>query len=183
MLEDPQLGMLMQAAQAGDTRAYAELLKKIAPRLRQIISNQRRFLQPADVEDLVQEVLLSLHVVRQTYDPGRPFMPWMLAIMQNRLVDAARRHKRRSAREAEVERLPVTFAEETANIENEVYGDRKALTEAIEGLPPRQREAIEMLKLREMSLKEAAAASGTSVGALKVSVYRAMATLRRILKG
>ena len=57
-----------------------------------------------------------------------------------------------------------------------------ALKEAIDDLPAGQRSAIEMLKLREMSLKEAAAASGTSVGALKVATHRAMDALRRKLK-
>jgi len=48
-------------------------------------------------------------------------------------------------------------------------------------LSPRQRDAVEMLRLREMSLKEAAAASGTSISALKVSVHRAVASLRKAL--
>ena len=58
---------------------------------------------------------------------------------------------------------------------------REALREAIEALPGGQRDAIEMLKLKEMSLKEAAAASGTTIGALKVATHRAMAALRRKL--
>lgn len=58
-----------------------------------------------------------------------------------------------------------------------------ALSEAIEKLPPDQREAIKMLKLNEMSLKEAAAASGRSIAALKVATYRALRNLRRMLKG
>jgi DNA-directed RNA polymerase specialized sigma24 family protein len=48
-------------------------------------------------------------------------------------------------------------------------------------VPAGQREAIELLKLRELSLKEAAAASGTTVGALKVATHRAMIALRRVL--
>jgi RNA polymerase sigma-70 factor (ECF subfamily) len=48
-------------------------------------------------------------------------------------------------------------------------------------LPPGQRQALELMKLQEMSLKEAAAATGMTVGALKVSVHRAMATLRKVL--
>ncbi len=62
------------------------------------------------------------------------------------------------------------------------YGDPDVLKEAIADLPAGQRRAIELLKLREMSLKEAAAASGTSVGALKVATHRAMDALRRKLK-
>ena len=65
----------MQAAQAGDADAYLDLLRTITPRLRQVIIRQRGFAGPDAVEDLLQDVLLSLHAVRATYDPQRPFMP------------------------------------------------------------------------------------------------------------
>jgi DNA-directed RNA polymerase specialized sigma24 family protein len=78
-LDDRALTTLMQAAQAGDTQAYVQLLKEIAPRLRQIVRGQRRFLKSEDIEDIVQDVLLSLHAVRATYDRQRPFMPWLIA--------------------------------------------------------------------------------------------------------
>jgi DNA-directed RNA polymerase specialized sigma24 family protein len=103
-----------------------------------------------------------------------------MAIMRNRLADGARRYTRRSAHEVQVENVPVTFSDEGANIDDG-YRDPEALRRAIRDLPPGQRTAIEMLKLREMSLKEAAAASGTSIGALKVSVHRAVAALRKAL--
>jgi len=180
-LDDRALTTLMQAAQAGDTQAYVQLLEQIAPRLRQIVRGQRRFLKSEDIEDIVQDVLLSLHAVRATYDPRRPFMPWLIAITRNRLADAARRYTRRAAHEVQVENLPVTFSDEGTNIGSGEYRDLEALSQAIGTLPPGQRDAIEMLKLREMSLKEAAAASGTGVGALKVSVHRAMATLSKVL--
>jgi RNA polymerase sigma-70 factor (ECF subfamily) len=64
----------------------------------------------------------------------------------------------------------------------EDYGDPDALRTAVNALPAGQREAIEMLKLREMSLREASAASGMSIGALKVATHRAMAALRKLLK-
>jgi len=178
---DDRFAALMRAAQAGDGCAYAQLLQDVTPRLRSIVRAKRRFLQAADVEDIVQDVLLSLHAVRATYDPQRPFMPWLLAITQNRLVDAARRYSRHAAHEVHVE-LPVTFSEEGANIEDEVYGDPDALRQAMQTLPPGQRKALEMLKLREMSLREAAAASGMSIVALKVAVHRAMGNLRKVLR-
>jgi RNA polymerase sigma factor (sigma-70 family) len=178
--DDHALATLMQAAQGGDTQAYVRLLKEITPRLRQIVRGQRRFLKAEDIEDIVQDVLLSLHAVRATYDPQRPFMPWLIAITRNRLADAARRHGRRAAHEVQVENEPVTFSGKETNMDSE-YRDPEALRQAIEDLSPAQRAAIEMLKLREMSLKEAAAARGTSIGALKVSVHRAMAALRKAL--
>src|SRR5215471_2432514 len=67
-LDDHALATLMRAAQGGNTQAYVLLLKEITPRLRQIVRAQRRFLKIADIEDLVQDVLLSLHAVRCVED-------------------------------------------------------------------------------------------------------------------
>ena len=178
--DDERLGRLMRAAQAGDSAAYLLLLQEVTPRIRQVVSRRRGSAAVADVEDLVQDVLLSVHVARASYDPGRPFLPWLLAIARNRLADGARRHARRSAHEIQVDDLDVTFAEVETNIR---VGAEEApdLRKAIRALPRGQREAIELLKLRELSLKEAAAATGASITALKVATHRAMATLRRKL--
>lgn len=175
------LASLMKAAQTGDSHAYARLLTDITPRLRRFVRSQRRALKAEDVEDLIQDILLSLHAVRASYDPERPFLPWLLAIARNRLADGSRRYARQAAHEVQVEFLPVTFSDERANVVLDEYRDPDALRQAIRQLPPGQREAIELLKLREMSLREAAAASGTTVGALKVAVHRAMGTLRSVL--
>jgi RNA polymerase sigma-70 factor, ECF subfamily len=132
-------------------------------------------------EDLVQDILLSLHAVRSTYDPNRPFMPWLLAIIRSRLADGARRYARQCAREVHVDDPAVTFGDRATNTDHERFAKREALEHAIRSLPPGQRQAIELLKLKELSLKEAAAASGLSVGALKVATHRAMVALRRTL--
>lgn len=181
-LEDRHFADLMQASQAGDADAYVQLMEEIVPRLRRIVRSRWKFLRSENVEDLIQDVLLSLHAVRATYDPQRPFMPWLLAIMRNRLADGARRYARREAREVQIEDWDVTFSSGNANSIEEDYGDLNALQHAIEALPPGQRTAIEMLKLREMSLKEAAAACGMSIGSLKVAAHRAMSTLRKTLR-
>jgi RNA polymerase sigma-70 factor (ECF subfamily) len=179
--DEGALSRLMQAAQAGDVRAYVQLLEAITPRLRRMVRGRRGFLSEEDVEDLVQEILLSLHAVRATWDPQRPFMPWLAAIARNRMADGARRYARGRMHEVAVESLPVTFSDDTAKIGQGAYRDPEALLQAIRGLPAGQRDAIEMLKLRGMSLKEAAAATGTSVGALKVAVHRAIGALRKSL--
>jgi RNA polymerase sigma-70 factor (ECF subfamily) len=172
----------MAAAQAGDTAAYETALRLIAELVRRMVRRQRGFLGADAVEDLVQDVLLSVHAVRATYDPRRPFVPWLIAIVRNRLADHARRYARTAAREVIVDDLDVTFSSGDANLPESGLIDSNALRAAIEALPNGQRTAIELLKLREMSLKEAAAASGTTVGALKVATHRAMAELRRRLK-
>src|ERR671912_1800837 len=112
---DDQLGALMHAAQRGDVTAYHQLLCTVTPRIRRIVARQRAFARAEDVEDLVQDVLLSLHAVRATYDPSRPFMPWLLAIVRNRLADGARRHGRTSAREVLIDDADVTFAAPDTN--------------------------------------------------------------------
>ena len=177
---DP-FGRLLQAAQRGDAAAYTELLRAITPRIRRVVARQRGFAGIAETEDLVQDVLLSLHAVRATYDPSRPFAPWLLAIVRHRLADGARRYARTARREVDIEQIDVTFFEAEANAETGVLGDADAVRAAVSALPDSQREAIELLKLKELSLKEAAEISGTSVGALKVATHRAMAALRRTL--
>jgi RNA polymerase sigma-70 factor (ECF subfamily) len=92
-----------------------------------------------------------------------------------------RRDTRRKAREVAFSADRETFAEPSANPHAETP-DEVALTQAIERLPPDQRQTIRMLKLNEMSLKEAAAASGRSIPALKVATHRAIKSLRRMLK-
>ncbi len=179
---DAHLVELMTAAQAGQREAYERLLETITPILRRIVQRHRGFLRPDDIEDLVQDVLLSVHAVRMTYDPRQPFLPWLLAITRNRLADGGRRYARTSAHEIVVEDLDVTFATKVTNPLDEGYGDVGALHHAIGALPAGQRQAIELVKLQEMSLREAAAVSGMTVGALKVAAHRAMASLRRLLK-
>jgi RNA polymerase sigma-70 factor (ECF subfamily) len=171
----------MRAAQTGDADAYFALLQELAPRVRQMVVRRRGARQPADVEDLVQDVLLSIHVARGSYDPSRPFLPWLLAIVRNRLADGARRYARLTAHEVQVENLDVTFADLATNSILVPPVDAGAVRQAVQSLPAKQRSAIELVKLRELSLKEAAAASGMSIGALKVATHRAVAALRRIL--
>jgi len=179
-ISDDDLARLMQIAQTGDTEAYTQLLQEVTVRLRRIVRRHRSFLTDEDIEDLVQDILLSLHSVRATYDPRRPFMPWLLAITRNRLADGARRYARTSGREVNTDCLDVTFANENANKTADVFG-REELKNAIDNLPAAQRTAVETLKLREMSLKEASAVSGMSIGALKVATHRAMIALRKML--
>jgi len=139
------------------------------------------FKEPSDVEDAVQDVLMTVHMVRHAYDPNRPFGPWLLAIANRRIIDRLRRETRQRAREMALSAEHETFSDVPANLDQANF-DEAALGEAIERLPPEQRQAIKMLKLNEMSLKEAAAASGRSIAALKVATHRALKSLRRMLQ-
>jgi len=172
--------ILMERAQAGDAEAYRRVLAEIAPYIRSLAAKWCR--EPDEVEEIVQDTLLTIHAVRQTYDPARPFGPWLAAITKRRIADRLRRSGLRRQRETPLTREHETFPGTQAN--NPVGAPaRRALGLAINRLPIGQRQAIELLKLREMSLKEAAATTGMSIAALKVATHRGLKALRKLLAG
>ncbi len=172
--------ILMARAQAGERGAYRRLLDEITPYLRSLAAKSHR--DPNDVEDTVQDVLLTVHAIRHTYDPTRPFGPWLVAIAHRRIVDRLRRQGR--ARQHETPMTPdhETLAATEANYP-EACVDAVAVRNAVERLPPGQREAIKLMKLQEMSLRQASAISGMSIAALKVATHRGLKTLRELLTG
>lgn len=169
--------ILMARAQDGDAAAYLRLLQEIAPYLRSLA--RQRHKEPWDVEDTVQDILLTLHSIRHTYDPSRPFGPWLVGIAHRRSIDRLRRRSRQALRETPL----AAEHEATAAMPDQTEGllDKHRLSEAIEGLPPTQRKAVDLLKLKEMSLKEASEATGLSIASLKMATHRALDNLRALL--
>lgn len=168
----------MAAAQAGDGAAYAALLRECAPLIRAIA--RRRGLSPERAEDAVQDVLLTIHRVRQTYDPARPFSAWLRAIAERRVIDALRRDGRRSAREVH-DPFALEAQVDTAPEPGQAIDAARQMGQvraALASLPPRQREAVEQIGLYGRSLEEASAATGRTKVALKVNLHRALKTLR-----
>lgn len=176
-IPDTDWTILMARAQDGDGAAYLRLLQEVTPYLRALAARRHR--EPQDIEDAVQDVLLTVHAVRRTFDPARPFGPWLVAIANRRFIDRLRRQGRQRARETPLTSAHETFADAPSNIEEKA--DRHGLEGAIDNLPPMQKQAIELLKLKEMSLKEAAGVSGQSISSLKVATHRALQSLRRLL--
>ncbi|MEK0083429.1 sigma-70 family RNA polymerase sigma factor [Benzoatithermus flavus] len=175
--DDVRWGLLMARAQDGDKAAYRELLLEVTPYLHAMA---RRALAANEVEDAVQDILLSLHVIRHTYDPARPFKPWLATIAQRRLVDHLRRSARRLAREKPLADEAALAPAEAATQDDRALAVR-AVRDAVATLPMRQKEALLLLRFRELSLDDAARASGRSAGSLKVALHRALATLRRAM--
>ncbi len=168
---------LMARAQQGDQRAYASLLTGITPYLRALA--RRALKDPRDSEEAVQDVLLTLHQIRHTYDPERPFTPWLATIAQRRIVDRVRVNAQHARRKLALAQEMLVEPETTRDEPD--FGDLEELHAAIRLLPEGQRQAVELLKLKELSLKEASSASGLSIAALKVAAHRAVKSLRRRL--
>jgi RNA polymerase sigma-70 factor (ECF subfamily) len=175
-----EMAGLMARAQAGDREAYRLLLHLLIPWLRRVAG--RKLNRPEDVEDTVQDVLASLHAIRHTYDSSRPLQPWVMTLAQRRIVDKLRGNYRLHNREtAFPEGFEETFPSAAANEEPDagLNHEPAALARAIQALSPRQRQAVELLRLKEMSLREAASVSGRSETSLKIAMHRALKSLRR----
>src|SRR5215475_1341407 len=161
----------MARAQDGDREAYRALLDDVRPL---VLAWLRRWLDDeADLADVYQDTLVHLHRARHTYDPARPFEPWLFAIARNAAADHGRRQRRERAWETSVDDLP-----EVA-LEGEAF--EPALADALRALPQPQREAFTMLKLEGLSVGAAAERAGVSPGALKVRAHRAYKALRALL--
>jgi RNA polymerase sigma-70 factor (ECF subfamily) len=172
-------GGLMARAQRGDAQAYDSLLREALPVLRSFVRVRLR--DPSGEEDVVQNVLMSIHRARHTYEPGRAFGPWMRAIARNAVVDAQRARSRRALREvsgSEADAFPAPAEDPPPSA---ALSPR--LQRALDSLPPSQREAVELIHVRDLSVAEAAASVGVTPGALRVRAHRGYRALRALLGG
>lgn len=166
----------MRAAQAGDARCYEQLLRSVTPFIRSL--SRRYCRDPAVTEDVVQDVLLTVHRIRHTWDPRRPFSPWLASIAARRGIDRLRRDSRIARYEVSDDAAFETFAAQPANQESGALRAGEAIEPLLQALPERQRRALEAVKIRGLSMAQAASESGQSVAAMKVNVHRAVKALR-----
>jgi len=169
---------LMRSANAGDGVAYHRLLKSVTPVLR---AGARRGLaragQPPDqAEDIVQDILLAVHLKRQTWDADAPFAPWLFAIARNKLIDALRRRGRRVFVNIDdfAEVLPGEPPAETL-----APGE---VADHLAGLPQRQREVLQSIAVDSDSIKATAAKLSMTEGAVRVALHRGLASLAAKLR-
>jgi RNA polymerase sigma-70 factor (ECF subfamily) len=174
---ESRLRPLWLRAQAGDEAAYRAALQRIAVRLRAYL---RRRMQawPDEVEDLVQETLLALHLQRGTWDASLPVGAWMFAIARHKLVDLWRRHGRRAAELASLDALDEH--ETPAAGDHEQHLARRDLGVLLGSISSAQREAIVLTKIEGLSLAEVSARTGASVAAVKVQVHRGLKKLAEL---
>ena len=161
---------LMARTQRGDGAAYEALLGELATVIEAYV--RRRFGRPPMLEDLVQECLLALHRARGTYDPRRPFRPWMFTIVHHRVIDVLRRKE------------PPMVSLQAAPV---VADDRDPLAlldgaRILQGIGIDQREAIVLVKYAGYTSGEAAASLGITESALKARLRRGLKAITALLK-
>jgi RNA polymerase sigma factor (sigma-70 family) len=162
---------MMAAAQVGDANAYKTLLAELVPWLRRYYA---RRLPSAMTEDAVQDVLLAIHEKRHTYDPSRPFGPWLAAIARYKWIDRLRSLKAEAAEPLD------------ENIGVPDHGDTviagSTFEQLLAELKHPQAQAIRLVKLEGYSVEEASRASGQSVSLIKVNIHRGLKRLANIVR-
>ena len=169
--DEAELSRLLRAAIAGDERAYADFLHRIAALVRGFV--RRKIVQGGvDPEDVVQETLLAIHVKRHTWRQDAPVLPWIYAIARFKLIDAFRRRGRRI--EVEIDDIAETFAEP----ETETVSERD-INRALDGLPPAQRSVVSSISVDGHSIGETATKLGITETAVRVSLHRGLAAIAK----
>lgn len=170
--DEATLSRLAALAQRGDRSAYTALLQAARDWLQRYF---RRRVNPGELDDLVQETLLSLHRKLASFDPGRPFLPWLAAIARYRFVDHLRLAYRRAEDELNEESLPAIDGEPA-------IAARISLDRLFDELPRAQCRAIELVKIEGHSISEASAATGQSESLIKVNIHRGLKRLAALIE-
>jgi RNA polymerase sigma-70 factor (ECF subfamily) len=172
----PTLEQQMQAALKGDGRAYALALKAISQKLMPYLA---RKLAAKDRDDVLQDILLSIHRSRHTYDNARPLMPWVMAIAHYRLQDHWRRQYGHAFKEtADIEDLKNILAiDETKSLDA-----REDIRRVMNELSPKQRAILDLMYGQDKSVQEVADLMNMSVSAVKVAAHRSYKVFRKRLK-
>ena len=168
----------MRQALAGDQASYNAALTQAAQFLRSYLI--KRLHNKSDVDDVLQEVLISLHKARHTYDGLRPFKPWAFAIAHYRLQDYLRKHYHD----------PLRGSGDLNEVHNKVFEisndspiTYESINEKISQLPGKQSRILQLLHQDGYTAKEAGVALGMKETAVKVSAHRAYKFLRKKLAG
>lgn len=163
----------MRAANRGDRAAYAQLLRAIAPVLRGVVRARGASLGPEECEDVVQDVLLAIHLKRHTWDEGAPLRPWLYAIARHKVADAFRARGRRVT-------VPIEdFADVLPAADGPDPGTARDVNRALASLDPRAAEIVRAAGLHGESAAEIAGRLQMTEGAVRVALHRALKLLAR----
>lgn len=169
--QDDMLRQLMLAAQAGDRQAYARLLRECQTWLSRYFA---RRIPPSQIDDLVQETLISVHRKRASYDGQRAFLPWLAAIGRYRWIDHLRK----------VYRAGETGLDEALHAapQDDSIIDGLSVDALLQKLPDRQAEVIRLVKIAGYSITEAAQRTGQSESLVKVNIHRGIRKMSALIE-
>ena len=166
---------LMRAGMAGDANAYRTVLNSLTVFLRGEV--RRGFARygygQSDVEDVVQEALLAIHLKRETWRTTEPIGPWVRAIARNKLIDSLRRGGKRINVPID-DVIDILPAAEPSQHLNE--RDAEQILSKLNG---RQRDIVQSISINGDSIRQTAAKYEISEGAVRVALHRGLAALAK----
>ena len=169
-LDEPSLARLMAASQRGDHAAYRSLLTDCRRWLERYFA---RRIAPHQIDDLVQETLVSMHRKLSTWDSGRPFLPWLAAIARYRWIDALRRQR---------DEAELGDNDAAVRAEDEAVHAQLSIDRLLGYLSPAQAQAITLVKIEGASIAEASRICGQSESLVKVNIHRGLKKLAQLIE-
>lgn len=168
--EDSLRGLMIRAQQ-GDKQAYHVLLEQTGRWLARFFSQK---IAPDAVDDLVQDTLISIHRKLSSYDPSRPFLPWLAAIARYRWVDRLRQTYKHEAK-------ALDFDVATEGHED-VVGAKISIERLLNQLPTSQAAVIRYVKIEGHSISEACQKTGQTESLVKVNIHRGLKKLSALIE-
>jgi RNA polymerase sigma-70 factor (ECF subfamily) len=167
----------MRAERRGDAFAYERMLKEVATALRRSLAPRlgRVGLGAHEAEDLVQEILIGLHRKRHSWDPARPFLPWLHAITRYKLIDFTR-HRRSETRR----RVDLPLEDWLEIVEQPADEANRSMWEVdrhLAVLPAGQRKIVRAIAIEGASVRNVALGLATSEGVVRMTIHRAIGRL------
>lgn len=162
------------AGLAGDRVAYADFLSQLSPILRRVIG---RKIPMGDVEDVLQEVLISIHKARHTYDGERPLMPWVIAITSFRVMDCLRK----TYSDMRHSQVDIADYENVLTAVTETPDENESIHEMLEGVGQRERNILSLMHVEGYTASEVGSQLGMKESAVKVAAHRAIKKIRQRL--
>jgi RNA polymerase sigma-70 factor (ECF subfamily) len=169
-----QLTRTLLLGLAGDSVAYADFLTQLSPILRRVIG---RKIPMGDVEDVLQEVLISMHKARHTYDGARPLMPWVMAITRFRMTD----YLRKTYSEMRHSQVDIADYENVLEAVTEHPGQNESIGEMLDGMGQRERKILSLMHVEGYTAKQVGSQLGMKESAVKVAAHRAIKKIRERL--
>ncbi len=163
--------MLFRAGLAGDQRAYAQFLERITPRLRRVAAIK---CAASDVDDVVQEILVSIHKARHTYDGQRSIRPWLTSITKFRIADHLRKHYvQRRDKTVDIDELEEILPDVT-----QTGADNESIDELLDGVPENQQRILRLMHVEGYTAREIGVQMDMNESAVKVAAHRALKKIR-----
>ena len=166
-----EITALLLAGLGGDQAAYGKFLSTITPMLRRMVSKK---LAQVDVEDVVQEILISIHKARHTYDGARPIMPWLASIASFRITDHLRKHYSQMRHQT----CDITDYENILHDVTEEASNNESVDELLKDTPEKHKRILTLMHVEGYTAKEIGKQMGMNESAVKVAAHRAIKKIR-----